>query len=90
MQGYISCLRVASDQLCMLLAYVPLWSLQKLLSCGAAKFRTAMGRNKAALPRNFWQRIAEYLQESFLDISVEDSWDISVYVNKLFCRVPTV
>lgn len=46
------------------------------------------GRNKAALPRNL-QRIADYLQESFLKISVEDSWDIPVYINNLFRRAPS-
>ncbi|EMP41910.1 hypothetical protein UY3_00834 [Chelonia mydas] len=44
------------------------------------------GRNKAALPRNLQQRIAEYLQDSFLEITMEDSRDILVYVNKLFCH----
>lgn len=44
------------------------------------------GENKVALPSNFWQRIAENLQESFLEISKEDSWDILVSINKLSRR----
>ncbi|XP_077680149.1 E3 ubiquitin-protein ligase COP1 isoform X2 [Eretmochelys imbricata] len=38
------------------------------------------GRNKAALPRNLLQWIAEYFHESFLEISRKESQDIPVYI----------
>lgn len=47
------------------------------------KCPTAEEENKAALPRNRWERIAEYLLESYIEIPQEDSSDIAVHINKL-------
>ncbi|EMP39854.1 Zinc finger and SCAN domain-containing protein 20 [Chelonia mydas] len=42
------------------------------------------GWNKAALPRNLLQRLLEYLQESFMEMSLEDFRSIPRHVNRLF------
>ncbi|XP_053865786.1 uncharacterized protein LOC128826488 isoform X2 [Malaclemys terrapin pileata] len=42
------------------------------------------GRNKAALPRNLVARLLEYLQESFMEMSLEDFRSIPRHVNRLF------
>nr|XP_048701006.1 mRNA-capping enzyme isoform X3 [Caretta caretta] len=42
------------------------------------------GRNKAALPRNLLQGLWEYLQESFMEMSLEDFCSIPRHINRLF------
>ncbi|EMP25607.1 hypothetical protein UY3_17296 [Chelonia mydas] len=50
--------------------------------CGKVTINGA--RNKAALPKNLRQRIAQYLYESFLEISEADSHEVRESINPLF------
>lgn len=47
------------------------------------------GRNQSALPSNLWQKIVENLQESFIEISMEDSQGIPVHINKFLHLAPS-